>query len=179
MHKALLVGMGLLAVSGAAVAQSRSSFLDVQNLTGITVIENNPLSYTVTVGANPTYMLNGQTFGIQDVFGFWALSDDQDLMVTSHDLMNWRVRNNNAGTGGIAGFFTPPPQGLTYGESFTFTYDSLSANMVDRFGFHVRLEGTNGQTLHITGGDGNVIPGPAALVPFLLGGISALRRRRK
>jgi hypothetical protein len=173
--------MGLLALTGAAVAQSRSSFLEVQNLTGITVTENNPLSYTVTVGSDPGYTLNGQSFEIQDVFGFWALSDDQDLAVTTHDLLNWRDHVNNSGTGGIAGWFTPPPQGLTYGESFTFTFDSLSASLVDRFGFHVRLEGTNGQTLHITGGGGggNVVPGPAAVVPFLLGGISALRRRRR
>jgi hypothetical protein len=118
-------------------------------------------------------------YDITDVFGFWALSNDEDLVAIQHDLDGWVVNQSNSGPGGIAGWRTNPNTGLTPGESYTFTFDSLSKDKVDQLGFHIRIDGTFPGTNGNTGFATAAIPEPGLLAPAMLGLLPFVRRIRK
>lgn len=179
MKKGLLIAFASL-VATMANAQSRSSFLAVDVISDIIVnVSNGGLRYEVIVGANPTFTYQGTDYNITEVWGFWTLSDDDDLTVTNSDIGIWKVNNSNSGTGGIAGWKTQTPNdGLTPGQSFTFDYSALSVDKVERLGFDVRLDGifpgTSGNTGRIT-----VVPEPASMLALAVGVATLVRRRRK
>jgi hypothetical protein len=178
LFKQLFLWIAFAGIAGAASAQSYNAFLPVDQISGIDVL-NSGLSYTVTVGAAPSYTVGGITYDIQDVFGFWVLNGSGVVDATLSPSDDWMVRQHDS----AAGWMTPPPQGLTAGESYTFTFDSIDPATVEDFGFHVRLGGSNGETLHIREAGGSPpapgVPGPAAVAPFLTGLISLRSRKRK
>lgn len=169
---------GAVCCAGIATAQSRSSFLDVSAFDDLTVTpQNGGLAYQVNVGNNPTFTYNGSTYTITDVFGFWVMSNDDDLSASNADVDQWRTANNNSGLGGIAGWKTNPNTGLVPNTSYTFEFDSLGVSSVEQYGFHVRLDGTfpgtNGDTGYAT------VPEPASMIGLGLGVLALLRRYKK
>lgn len=63
--------LGLPVVAAASQAQSRSSFLSPDSLSGVTVSKSTNLDYTVSLAAGSTVTINGVTDTVTDVFGFW------------------------------------------------------------------------------------------------------------
>ena len=145
-------GVGLLCVCcGSVVAQSRSSFSEVENVSGITVVRSGH-TYTVEMGSNPTVRINGVDYVIETIFGFWCLSDDTNFsMASGADSGDWSFHRNSAGTGDIAGWKTNPNRGLVADERRAFTFTSFKESDRDGYGFHVRVEGRGGNTFYITG----------------------------
>jgi hypothetical protein len=109
---------------------------------------------------------NGVEYNITDIFGVWALSNDDDLAATHSDVGVWNAHEQNAGTGGIAGWKTNPNTGVTPNGSFIWTFDSLNASSVEQHGFHIRLNGNfpgwGGQTGYAT------VPEPAGYIALLM-----------
>jgi LPXTG-motif cell wall-anchored protein len=162
-----------------ALATTRSSFTDVDQISGITVTHLAGFSYEVSVDIAPIFEIGSQSYMITDVFGFYALADTADLtpLAMLSSVGSFSNDSSNAGPGGIAGWRSNPNQGLTPGESLVFTFDSLDLANVDRWGFHVRLDGTFPGT---SGNTGNItsVPAPAAGAAMLSVGLLAIRRRR-
>ena len=165
-------------LAAGASAQSRSSFLDVDAFEDVIVmVSNGGLTYDVELGPNPTMEYQGDIFEITDLFGFWALSNDDDLEVVHQNIGVWDAHENQAGTGGIVGWKTNPNTGLTPGDSITFTYDELTTARVEQVGFHIRLDGT------FPGASGNTgfatVPEPGSLIALAFaGGLLVIRRKR-
>lgn len=172
---ALLGAAVLVSVSGQAHAQSRSSFLSLDALSGLTITQDTSVKYTVQLGAAPTLTYLGVTYTINSMFGFWAVSNLDNDFADTTSFGTWDAHESLSGTGGISGWKTNPNQGTVPGGSQSFTFDRLVAADVATFGMHLR---TNEQLP--TGGNTAYFlvpaPGPAALL-----GLSALvmpRRRR-
>lgn len=163
-----------------ANAQSRSSFQNVGTIDAIGVdVSNGGKTYNVSLGAAPSITLSGIQYTIQDVFGFWVLSNN-DITATQNNTGVWTVNNSNSGAGGIAGWKTNPNTGLTANQSKSFTFNTLVGS-VDGFGFHVRLANNGagpecGNTLYVTG---TPVPEPATMTALALGAAALLRRRRR
>jgi hypothetical protein len=169
--------LAMTVAAALASAQSRSSFLAVDAIEGIDV-STFGLDRDVQVGLTPRFQYNGTWYDVVDVFGFWSLSDDDDLVATGADTGVWSWHQNQASTGGIAGWKTNPNTGLTAGENKVFTYGSINASSVERYGFHVRLDGTfpgtNGNTGYIT-----TVPEPGSMIALGAGLAAFAARRRK
>ena len=186
---ALLLAAGAVAATASfASATTRSSFTSVNAINGIVLTHPSPLQYSVALNNGATFTLNGTSYSISDVIGFYGLSDGNDISpITSVMAMgNFSNDSSNSGPGGILGWKSNPNRGIIAGGSQVFTF-STGTNIAQfsGFGFHVRLStglfpGTSGNTGNITGpiGGFTVIPGPAAASVLGLGGIIALRRRR-
>jgi hypothetical protein len=179
--KKTVLGAAVAALLATAHAQTRSSFLSVQDIVGIDcVISNGGLTYTVTFNPGAYFKYNNVNYFITDLIGVYALSNDDDLTVTNHDIDTFHVDNSNAGPGGIAGWRSNPNQGLTSGQSKVFTFDALSVDRVEQQGFHVRIDGTfpgtDGNTGSITK---DVVPEPTTMIGLIAGGAALLARRRR
>ncbi len=178
----------MLAAAGTAQATTRSSFVSVSGITGITVTSPTALQRTVLFQPGAAFAHNGSSYLIQDIIGFYALSDDLDFAPVSSvaALGNFKNDSSNASTGGILGWKSNPNKGITSGNSLTFTFSAgTNVALIDRLGFHVRLAsgnfpGTSGNTGNITGplAGFSTIPSPAAAAVLALGGLAASRRRR-
>ncbi len=180
--KFILAACGVL-LGGVANATTRSSFLDVNSLTGITFNSTfGGLSTIVSVGANPTFTSGGNTYHITGIIGFYALSSTNDLTVANSGFTGnfgpWSTDNSNSGPGGIAGWRSNPNNGITLNHSETFTFTALSSTLVDGVGFHVITQelfpGTSGNTGSIA-----TVPEPAAFAIFGIGIVGFVGRRRK
>lgn len=176
--------LAALALCGASFAQTRSSFLGVDSISGIDVtVSNAGLSFLVDTSADPTFTYQNHVYHITAVIGFWNLSDDNDLTASvtgfTGNFGPWSTNSSNSGPGGIAGWKSNPNNGITPGGSEMFTYNSLDSASVERVGFHVVLTenfpGTTGNTGHIT-----TVPEPASMIALVagLGGLVAKRRRK-
>jgi hypothetical protein len=140
-------------------------------------ITNGGLNYNLAVGAMPTLTVGAQTFPVIDIFGFWALSDDDDLNATNASFGVWTVDNNNSGLGGIAGWDSNPNTGLFANQSEQFNFTALNVASVERYGYHVRIDGifpgTQGNTGYVT------TPTPGAVALFGVAGMLVAGRRRR
>jgi hypothetical protein len=180
------IGVFALAlVAGAAQATTRSSFLDVDSIVQVTPITSNTgLTYTVSLGSNPTFSVGGHTYAITDLIGFYVLSDDTDFSVLSplatvNSPGPFSDDSTNSGPGGVAGWKSNPNSGIAAGGVQTFTLPAnFAVSEIDRLGFHVRINGTFPGTTGNTGNITGPIPAPGACAMFAVGGIVALRRRR-
>jgi hypothetical protein len=175
----LFIGVVAALTSGAS-ATTRSSFIAIDSISGITVTPTVGLSYEVALTTMPTFSVNNQNIVITDLIGYYALSDDNNLspLASLSPVANFSDDSSNSGPGGIAGWRSNPNQGITPGNMLTFTFNGLDLASVERWGFHVRVEGTfpgtEGNTGNIT-----VVPTPGAAVPVAAMGLMALRRRRR
>ncbi len=166
-----------MAVAASASAQTFNSFRLVDKLEGVTVEELAPLEYRVSLGAAPILTYQGSSIPITDIFGFWALSEDDDVTGATTDFGAWNAHANNASTGGIVGWKTNPNTGIVLGGSQVFTFDSLNTADIEHFGFHIRLSRAFPGTTGNTGFAYVPAPGPAAVLA--IAGLVAARRRRR
>ena len=163
-----------------ANAQSRSSFQNVGTIDAIGVGHvSGTKTFTVALGAAPKVTIGGIQYTVQDVFGFWLLSNS-DISSTQSATGVWNPHSNNAGSGGISGWKTNPNTGLTALQTKSFTFNTLSSGF-NGYGFHVRLASNGvgpecGNTLYVTG---SVVPEPASMTALALGAVAMLRRRRR
>lgn len=178
-----IVALTLLA-SGAN-ATTRSSFLTVDGVASITAPTSNAgQTYTVTLGASPSFTLAGNTYAITDLIGFYVLSDDLDFTPLSAFSAiaspgPFSDDSSNSGLGAIGGWRSNPNVGLTPGQSLAFTLPAaFPLADIDRIGFHVRVSGTFPGTSGNTGNITGPIPAPGAVALFACGGLVAVRRRR-
>lgn len=176
----------IAALAAPALATTRSSFTDVQLITDLTVVTSNAgRTFTVSLGANPTFKSGATTYVVQDLIGFYLLSDDVDFspLPALTAVAGFSDDSSNSGTGGIAGWRSNPNNGFQANESLAFTVPSnFNLGQIDRFGFHIRLAsgvfpGTSGNTGNMTYTESR-LPTPGALALASLGGLLALRRRR-
>ena len=172
----------LLAAAGAQ-ATTINSFNTVTSVTGITVtpsIGSPNLTFNVSLspGATVTYLSN--TYTITDIIGFYVLApgfNDTGRPALAN-FAGFSDDSDNRGAGSISGWRSNPNQGITQGNSQTFTYPSIAYPNYSEFGFHVRVAGTlptGGNTFNIRGG---FVPTPGAGALLGLGGLIAMRRRR-
>lgn len=178
----LASAFALVCVAGAQ-ATTINSFNTVTGVTGITVtpsIGSPNLTFTVSLspGATVTYLSN--TYTITDIFGFYVLA--QGFNDTGRpalpNVAAFSDDSDNRAAGSIFGWSSNPNQGITQGNSQTFTYPSIAYPNYTEFGFHVRVDGTlptGGNTFNIRGG---FVPTPGAGALLGLGGLIAMRRRR-
>lgn len=168
----------------SASATTINSFLSVGSISGITVlplVASPNLSFTVTLNAGATFELSGTTYNITDIIGFYLLAPGYNdgaqgaLAVTG----GFSDDSDARAAGSIYGWRSNPNDGITPGNSLTFTFPSISYADYTQIGFHVILDGTfpgtSGNTGNITG---TVVPTPGAAALIGLGGLAVARRRR-
>ena len=168
---------------GSSFATTRSSFIEVNSMSGLTWNSTyGGLSTLVTLGSNPTFTIGANTYHITSVIGFYALGNTSDIIATNSDFTGnfgpWSTDDNNAGPGGIAGWKSNPNNAITLNHNETFTFQALSSLLVDEVGFHVStletFPGTSGNTGNIA-----IVPEPASFAILGLGVVGLCARRRK
>ncbi|HWA81988.1 MAG TPA: PEP-CTERM sorting domain-containing protein [Fimbriimonadaceae bacterium] len=162
-----------------ASAQSYNSFNLTDGIYGIGVNQNN-LSYTVSMSPGAYLMLGGSHYDITDVFGFWSLSGANPLNASGADQIQWNWNSHSTG-GYIAGWNNNSKSNdIQPGGQLTFTYDALTQANVEGYGFHFSLaQNFNGSNTAYFRGPLNPVPEPAGLAAVGLGLAALLRRRRK
>ena len=174
MKRLYCVSFALLTTVGA-FAQSISSFQPVTSVTGMTASVSGT-ALTVNLSPAPTFMYMSNMYTITDVFGAWALDDDDDMAATGMDQLGFTYHDSYSGFGGIAGWKTNPNHGWVGGTK-VFNYTSLTGT-VEGVGAHVRVS-----TMFPDGSDtmyirGVPVPEPMSLTALGLGALATLRRRR-
>lgn len=177
MRKVLGLLVLAMAVTTGALAQSRSSFLQLSAMQDIFTTQNGN-TISLQLGLNPTITYQNVVYNVTDAFGVWLLDNNDDLAATGTNQNGWSYHDNYSGSGGIAGWKTNPNSGLTPGTGpLNFTYTTLSGTP-ENFGFHLRVAGNfpfGGNTAYF-----EAVPEPTALAAMGLGlaGLLARRRRR-
>lgn len=174
LSRLVVPAIGLSVLSTASFAQSRSSFLTPDALSGLTVDKLNTNDFKVSLGAGATITIGGVTDTVTDVFGLWALDDNDDLSGSGTNFGVWGFDSNYSGSGGIVGFKTNPNTGITQGGSQTFHFDSLTGT-VEGYGVHVRLANSNTIYTATVG----TVPEPASFAILGIGAMALIRRKRK
>ena len=174
-YKYISLGLATIILTGSAMAQSRSSFLPLEGFSGVQVsLSGSTLSGSLN--ATPTITYLGVSYQVTDLFGMWALDDNDDLSATGANSSGWNFDSSTSGSGGIFGWKTNPNSGLEPGQSKTFTFASLSGKP-ETFGAHIRVAGTlpgGGNTAYF------VVPEPASMTILGIGSVmAAVRKRRK
>lgn len=179
--KRIAFTLTLAAVASVTVfAQSRSAFNITADMVDMGITESaGGLIHTVANGADPRLIINGETYFVDSVFGFWVLRDNNpDMLNPSNSNFGvWSVQNNTGGAGEIAGWKATPPTGIKANQSVAFEFDSLNWGAADGYGLHVRLDreitGLSGDTYFV-----EAVPEPASLLALGAGAAFLLRRRR-
>ncbi len=163
----------MLALGTLAFAQSRSSFTPA-TISGITVTRTNN-QLLLTVSATPTIMIGSNVYDVTEVFGVWALDNNDDFLATGGKQNGWNFNSNTSGTGGIAGWKTNPNSGIV-NSSLAFNFNTVTG-LEEAYGYHVRVNGTlpgGGNTGFVT-----AVPEPASMIALGAGLLALARRRRK
>jgi hypothetical protein len=177
MFRLRAMGLACLLLPAIASAQTRSSFFDVTNVFDIGVSTLDGLTYTVLLGPNPSIDYGSTTYNVTDLFGFYLLSDSQDVSATGIDQNGWGFELRNAGQGGITGWEARNANaGITPTQSISFTFTTVDLSRVDRFGFHLRYSSSfngGGNTSYVA------VPEPSSMAALALGAMGFWRMRRR
>lgn len=171
----------LVLLPATSLAQSRSTFSLTADMVDMGITESaGGLIHTVANGVDPRLIINGETYFVDSVFGFWVLKDENPdtLNPSNTNFGVWSVQNNTSDDGEIAGWKATPPTGIKASESVAFEFDSLNWDDADGYGLHVRLDrpitGLEGDTYFV-----QAVPEPATLLALGAGAAFLARRRRK
>jgi hypothetical protein len=174
----------ITAFAGTAGATTINSFLNVSNVTGITVspsVQSPTLNYAVTLNAGATFTYNSVTYTITDVIGFYLLAPgyNDGAQGALAGAGGFADDSDHRGAGSIYGWKSNPNSGITSGNSQAFAYSAINYAQYSQIGFHVRLSGTfpgtDGNTGNITGA---LTPTPGAAAVLGMAGLAGFRRRR-
>lgn len=178
------VGLAAVMAAGAALAQSYNSFYQVTAINGID-LQQNGLSYTLTLNPGAYVIYNNQQLDVSDIFGFFALKGGSTALNASGASQNgwdWNYTSNGSGT--IAGWQNPDKQfDIQPGGQKTFTYTALDQSSLEDFGWHLTFvqdwPETPGAKTAFVQGPLNPVPEPATLAGLGIGALAFLRRRRR
>ncbi len=174
MVRSLLVATGCLLAS-TGFSQSISSF-NYAEITGVlATLSGNQVS--LTVGNAPTLKYNNVIYNITEVFGVYALDQNDDMAATGAAQNGWTFDTNFAGVGGIAGWKTNPNSGSGANSNLTFNYTTLTGTVED-MGYHIRVAGSfpgGGNTAYFRN---QVVPEPASMVALAGVALGILRKRK-
>ncbi|HZH98544.1 MAG TPA: PEP-CTERM sorting domain-containing protein [Fimbriimonadaceae bacterium] len=159
---------------GMASAQNANAFKTVDAFTGVTIRQNGTM-FELLLGQDATVTFNGRTHSIDNVQGFWLISDTGKLNATQSPIPNWDIHTNDGGQGSTAGWQTQQRNAIQQGGSMKFTFTQVNQSVLSAFGLKVHANGT---PAHIRI-DAQPVPEPATLAGLALGGAALLRRRKK
>jgi|CXWL01.1.fsa_nt_gi hypothetical protein len=174
----------LTLISAIGFSQTRSSFVSVSQITGVTVNQSNAgLTYSVSVAPNAQYTNGSDSYDIDEVLGFWVMrNSNPDLLnPTNADFGQWDKKNSTTGSGEIAGWKSVTSDGIDPNQSQTYSFASLNSSAIEAYGFKVRLSsescgGSSEDMRYITAG---AVPEPATMAALGLGTVALIRRRKK
>jgi hypothetical protein len=178
---AALAVAGPVLTAGSAFGQSFSSFTTVDGIYGLS-LQQNGLSYTITLDPGAYVIYNGNQYDVTDAFGFWALRDGASLTATGTSQNGWNWDESSTGSGSTAGWHNPAKDfDIQPGGQKTFTFDTLDQQNVDAYGFHLSFVQTwlGGGNTGFVSGPLNPVPEPATLTALGLATIAFVRRRRR
>lgn len=170
-----------LVVAASTHAVLRSDFQNLDSYSDITVTSVvNPEAPTkpafeLSLGLIPKIVLNGQTYSVAYVWGFWSLANAPALNAAAPNQNSWVY---NESLEDVAGWDNSTRAfKLIPGAKYRFTYDAIETPKIAVFGLAVQL--------NLAGGIGGskyvaLTPEPSSLVAgiLILGTIGAVRARR-
>ncbi|MFT3687246.1 MAG: hypothetical protein QM783_20375 [Phycisphaerales bacterium] len=183
------LGAGM-AVASTASATTINSFLTGAVFHGVTISPattpsgGSNVSYTVTLNAGAYVTYGGNDYPLSSLIGFYAMRYNANLSQPS--LSNsglFSTDNDHRSAGSIYGWKSNPNDGITPGNSHTFTFQTLSGDYT-QFGFHISVAegyffpGTDGRTGNMTGTFAQLTPTPGSAALFGIGALASARRRR-
>lgn len=185
-----MTALGVIAAAaGTASATQYDSFLQGASFTGLAVAGNlsSPnLTFTVTLNAGATLTYNSNTYSVERIIGFYLLApgfnDGAQPSLSSVNGFNNDSATHNHGS--VLGWRSNPNDGITAGNSETFTFPSINYAQYTMVGFHIFLNanqdfpGTSGNTGSVTVLLGDLVPTPGAAAILGIGSLAAMRRRR-
>lgn len=172
MKRTLFTAALLTLVSACFAAPQRSSFLPQTTMTGVEIIRNSNLSFTVALSGNAR--VNGQR--ITEIGGFYLLDSDNDLRATGSQQGNFKFAANYKGQGGVVGFEAPDHRGLQPGQQRLFTFSTVTGG-AEALGVKLNLE--NCKTIFVSTCDTQAVPEPATMAALGIGALGMIRRRRQ
>jgi len=178
MLKFYITGAAVAVLAVAASAQNYNAFKDV-TLNGVTVTQSGD-TFTVSLDSDPTVSRvvgNGKVKSspITDITGFWLLGASGNVAAVQNSVSGYKLDTNTGGGTSAYGWSTQNKNGLTAGQSATFTVSSLNQSALSSFGFSLKASGIPD---HIQSPK-QATPEPASLLILGFGGIALLRKRKR
>lgn len=189
----------LWATVGTSQAVDWNSFHSVTSLSGIGVVWDGSLGFTVSVDPTATMLIGSDTYHITEVFGFYLLNNTNtgtpNLNATGSDFFDPRGNGNPnvwsfEGDGHNWAGWEGNPEHALIPPPIKFNFDSLTVSSISDLGFHFRtletlssgLGGGNTAFFKVAPNDdhhGHVSETPEPVTSSLMvaGALAFLRRR--
>jgi MYXO-CTERM domain-containing protein len=169
-------------LAGTASATTINSFNTGAVFSGITMspaFGAANTSYTITLNAGAILTIGGNSYGITDITGFWALaySFNDGAQTSLAAPTGFHYDNKHQTAGSIYGWDSDTGNsGITVGNHATFNFNGPLNAHYTTFGFHLRL--SDGTTANYTGVLAGLSPTPGAAALLGFGMLASTRRRR-
>lgn len=173
----VLATVGAVALLGSiASAQNYNAFKTVDAISGVSVTQSGN-DFTLSMMNGATITRNGKASQIKDIDGFWLLSSSGDINASQKNAANYMVRTNTGGGTSAYGWETQKKNGLTGGQSQTFSFNNFDASKVTEYGLKLHA---NGVMAHIKlPANCQPVPEPATMLAMAAGCGILIRRRKK